>query len=337
MLSLADLAPTPITRISVATHRGEGAAGTRLWVKRDDLVGSLYGGNKVRKLEHLLGAAKARGVRRLLTVGAAGSHQVVAMALFGEAHGFEVEAVLVPQPSSSHARENLRIALDHGLRPLPVGAWAAAPFAVAARLTAARLRGEEVAFVPLGGSSVLGSLGFVSAARELARQVADGEMPEPDRVVVAMGSGGTAAGLAAGLAREGLERTRVVGVAISHPVAALSLASRRLAFATARAIGLSRRASLRAASRIEVEGAFVGRGYGHVTDEGLRATKLAADAGIVLDPAYTAKAFAAALARAEASPSSTVLFWHTLSTAPLPPAPARGPFPPALERLFRGR
>ncbi len=334
MLSLADLAPTPIARIFVATHRGEGGAGLTIWVKRDDRVGSLYGGNKVRKLEHLLADAKARGARRLLTVGAAGSHQVVATALFGEVHGFEVEAVLVPQPSSPHARENLRVALDHGLRAVPVRAWAAAPFAVASRLAAARLRAEDVAFIPLGGSNVLGSLGFASAARELARQIADGAMPEPDLVVVAMGSGGTAAGLAAGLAREGLHRTRVVGVAISHPVSALSLASRRLAFATARAIGLSRRASLAAAARIEVDGAFVGRGYGHVTAAGSRATELAAREGIVLDPAYTAKAFAAALARAEASPSSCVLFWHTLSTVPLP-STARRALTPAMERLFR--
>ena len=88
----------------------------RLAVKRDDLASDLYGGNKLRKLERLLGDAKARGKKRIVTMGAVGSHQVVATALFGAREGFEVEAVLVSQPFSTHAEANVRAALALGLR-----------------------------------------------------------------------------------------------------------------------------------------------------------------------------------------------------------------------------
>src|SRR5689334_16369798 len=113
--------PTPVSR--------SGA----LWVKRDDLCSTIYGGNKVRKLELLLGAARAAGKAKILTIGAVGSHQVVATAIFGKLHGFAVEAILVGQPDSAHARANLRVALAHGLVPTVAPAWALAPPLLATR------------------------------------------------------------------------------------------------------------------------------------------------------------------------------------------------------------
>ncbi len=117
--------PTPVDRIDALSTRR-----ATLWVKRDDLSSAIYGGNKVRKLEHLLGAARDAGRSKLLTIGAVGSHQVVATAVYGKLHGFTVEAILVPQPSTAHARENLSVALApraRGDRVTGVGARAAAP------------------------------------------------------------------------------------------------------------------------------------------------------------------------------------------------------------------
>jgi 1-aminocyclopropane-1-carboxylate deaminase/D-cysteine desulfhydrase-like pyridoxal-dependent ACC family enzyme len=344
-LAFADLAPSPVERVEVMPHRGVTQRSSTpprvvLWVKRDDRVSSRYGGNKVRKLDHLLEVVKAEGKTRVLTLGAAGSHHVVATAIFARSVGLEVEAVLVPQPPSARGARNLRVALAHGLRAMPVGAWSRAPLAVLA--AARRGRGDgpsATAFLPLGGSNVIGSLGFVDAARELAAQVRAGLAPEPAAIVVAMGSGGTAAGLAAGLEHEGL-RTRVVGVAISQPVLALELAARRLTYATARAIGLSRGASARAVARLDVDGGYVGDGYGLPTEAGRIARARAEGAGVALDDCYTAKAFAAALDRASSRPAAPVLFWHTLSTVPWPDGvddatlDAR-PLPPELARLFR--
>jgi D-cysteine desulfhydrase len=302
--------PTPVDRI------GDG-----LWIKRDDVSAEPYGGNKVRKLERFFGEAKAQGKRRILTLGAAGSHHVLATAVYGRAHGFDVEAVLVPQPSTSHARVNLSIALGHGLVAHAASAWALAPPVVAAHL------GRDVYFVPLGGSNVTGSLGYVEAARELAAQIRDGVLPEPDVAIVALGSGGTAAGLAAGFEEAGL-RTRVVGVAISHPARVLAVMAHRLTREIAKAIGV---APARAAARLEVDRTWVGRGYGYETPEVAAAIAEGTKLGVVLDPTYTAKAFACALSR---SKNAKVLFWHTLSTRPLEGLP-REEIPSNLARLLR--
>src|ERR1700677_4477293 len=161
--------PTPVEALA-----GLSAPGCALWVKRDDLTHHVYGGNKVRKLEYLLGDARARGAKRLVTVGAVGSHQVLATTYFGTKAGFEVEAVLVPQARTDRVVEVLRADLGLGLRAFPVGSWAAAPWALLGRVASgARL-------IPLGGSSAVGTEGYVDAGRELAEQVRQGAMPEPD-------------------------------------------------------------------------------------------------------------------------------------------------------------
>ena len=293
-----------------------------LWIKRDDRSGALYGGNKVRKLELLLGEAIHAGKSRVVTIGAAGSHQVVATALYGRHEGLEVEAVLVPQPGTEHARANLRVALAEGLRPFVASSWAIAPVLLASRL------GRDAFVIPLGGSSAVGSIGYVEAAKELAAQVAAFELPEPDVVVVAMGSGGTAAGLAVGFELLGM-RTRVVGVAVSSPASVLGAMARRMARKTAARIRMPRAAALRAAERISVDARWIGRGYGYATREGERAME--AYPSMHLDPTYTAKALAAAMDLARAS-SARVLFWHTFSSRPMRGAP--GPLTPELERLF---
>jgi 1-aminocyclopropane-1-carboxylate deaminase/D-cysteine desulfhydrase-like pyridoxal-dependent ACC family enzyme len=317
--------PTPVLQV-----------GERLWTKRDDLTSAVYGGNKVRKLELLLGAARDAGQTRILTLGAVGSHQVVATALYGAREGFAVEAILVPQPASPHAELNVRVALAHGLRAVACPAWSLAPAYVASRW------GSDAYFVPLGGSNALGSLGFVDAANELAAQVRAGELPEPDVVVVALGSGGTAAGLAVGFEQAGL-RTRVLGVAVAPPTPVLRHMARRLAQKTAALAGLPVSAAVRAAKRIDVEGQWIGRGYGFPTEEGRAATETARASGLDLDPTYTAKAFACALsvARRSSGSSGPVLYWHTLSTAPLRPllteSEAASPLPRGIASLLRGK
>lgn len=309
-------------------------AGDNLWIKRDDRAAELYGGNKVRKLEHLFGAARNAGKTRILTLGAAGSHQVVATSVYGRREGFDVTAVLVPQPATLHGRTNLRAALAQGVHAIAASSWPTAPAVVAAQLARG---GHESYFIPLGGSNAQGSLGFVDAAKELAAHVASGAMPEPDLVVVATGSGGTIAGLAVGF--EMLEmRTRVVGVAISQPAAVLGVMARRVARKTAALLGLARGPSVRAPMRIEIDKRWLGRGYGHPTSAGDAAMREAARLGLTLDPTYTAKAFAGALDRAKSSSGSgPVLYWHTLSSAPMEPlltgAPAE--LPTNLATLFQ--
>jgi D-cysteine desulfhydrase len=312
------LSPSPIERIS------EG-----LWVKRDDRLSPIYGGNKARKLRHLFDEARDRGARRVVTLGAAGSHQVVATAIWGAHEGFDVAAVLVPQPHTTEGVFNLRAALAAKLRPLEAPSWKAAEGLARAALD------PKAYFIPLGGSNATGSLGLVEAARELALSVKAGELPEPELLVVATGSGGTAAGLAVGLEREGL-RTRVLGVTIAKPERLLSALATRLIEKTSERVGLSAAQRKSVESRLTLDARWVGEGYALSTPEGRCALEAGAAFGLALDPTYSAKAFACALALSERSPGRPVLFWHTLSTAPLTPWLENAPeLPENLARLFR--
>ncbi len=317
--------PTPVRRCeSLDVHGGE------LWIKDDGGTASLYGGNKVRKLEYVLAAARARGARRIVTVGAGGSHHVLATTLYARANGMATAAVLWPQPWSAHAEATLRAALGAGLDASAVGSRAGAALGVARVLS----HGDYL--VPPGGSSPTGTLGYLAALRELAQQIRSREAPEPDVIVVPFGSGGTAGGILAGVVREGLKsRVIAVDVAIGSVVGtALVLA---LARAAVRADGGSAELS-RLARRITVERRYLGAGYGHPIAAGTRATAHARAHGLALDPTYTAKTFAAALDLARGSPRQVVLYWHTLSTRPLEPLLADAPsaLPPALARLLPG-
>jgi 1-aminocyclopropane-1-carboxylate deaminase/D-cysteine desulfhydrase-like pyridoxal-dependent ACC family enzyme len=312
--------PTPCERFALAQ-----TSGSELWIKRDDRSSAVYGGSKVRKLEPLLAIARARGAKRLVTLGAAGSHHVLATAIFGAQAGFDVAAVLVPQPRTDHAVEDLRAAIGAGLRPI-ASSYAGVPLHLAGEIDLG------THFVPFGGSSPAGARAFVAATSELFAQVDRGELPEPDEIVVTLGSGGTTAGLLAGLALSG-RKTRLVAVAVSQPV--LVVRGYALWLAQRLVREQRREGDVDLAARLEVVETQLGRGYGHATEDGERATATGADGGLLLDPTYTAKTFAVSLQRAAALTTKTILYWHTLSSASLAPWLARGPREAELPRELR--
>jgi 1-aminocyclopropane-1-carboxylate deaminase/D-cysteine desulfhydrase-like pyridoxal-dependent ACC family enzyme len=319
--------PTAVERIDALS-----LLETSLWVKRDDRTSSVYGGNKVRKLERLLYDARSRGARRIVTIGAVGSHHVLATAIFARELDVPVEAVLVPQSRTPHVVENLRADLALGVRVFPASSF---PHA-ALRLLERVARGAF--YIPVGGSNLLGTLAYVDAARELAWQVRQGMLPEPEVVVVALGSGGTAGGLAAGLALEGM-KTRLVAVTVADPPAWVARRARVLAQAAVR--HETRRLGLAAlpAIQMEVNPRYLGLGYGQATEAGHRAFRLASASGLALDLTYTAKAFAAALDLVERRTEKNVLFWHTLSCAPMDAwlghAPTESDLSPSIRALLK--
>jgi D-cysteine desulfhydrase len=136
--------------------------------------------------------------------------------------------------------------------------------------------------------------------------------------------------LVAGLENAGL-RTRVLAVTVAEPAWFVEQRVRSLAEACARA---AHRSS--ALQRLEHTRAYLGGGYGHATPHGERATRIAESVGLTLDPTYTAKAFAAALDRVSLGRERTILYWHTLSRAPMAPLLANAPSENALgARLLR--
>lgn len=310
-----------------------GTAHAQLFVKNDGLSHPVYGGNKVRKAERIVRVALSRQSRRLVTFGAAGSHHVLTLALFAREQGLRVAAVLGPQVRTPHVEETLRASLGAGVEVFP------ARRVVGLGLQALRALRRGDLLVPPGGSNVEGALGSADAMAELADDVRSGRVPEPDLLVVPVGSGGTAAGAVAGALHYGL-RTRVVGVlVVKNP------------FARALVLGLARRAlavlgssysAREVAERLVIDGRFVGGGYGVDTPAASRARDVAREAaGLELDQTYTAKAFACALellAEPLPSGSRTVLYFHTLSAVPLAPlleaAPALDELPAGVRALL---
>jgi D-cysteine desulfhydrase len=185
--------PTPVQPFPL-----DGAPEGRLYVKRDDRSCPLYGGNKPRKLEFVIGRALDRGARRLVTSGALGTNHGLATTILGREAGLATTLVLVPQPVTDLVRRALLLHAAYGADLLYGANVPAAALRGAAALATAALRGERPFLVPTGGSSTTGNLGFISAGLELAQQVRDGALAEPAEVWVPVGSGGTLAGLAAG-------------------------------------------------------------------------------------------------------------------------------------------
>lgn len=306
--------PTPVERLEQTSE----ALGAAVWCKRDDLTAVIYGGNKVRKLEWLLGDAQDRGCDCIVTTGALGSHHVLATSIYGAAHGFAVHAVLFPQPWTDHVEENLRAGLKAGATFHPARSYAGVAARMATLTARLRVAGRRPYVIGPGGSSPVGALGYLEAGLELAAQLDAGLLPEPEAIYLAAGSGGCAAGVAVGLAAAGLT-TPVVAVRVTH----------RIAINRAMLGQLVRRTVSRVRDRdprfpsvtrealrlIRVESHQLGDGYGAPSEAGQRATDLAARDGLGLDPTYTAKAFGALMADVERDAVRRPLFWQTLSSA----------------------
>jgi len=307
--------PTPVERLDTLGRE----LGLTLYVKRDDLSAVAYGGGKPRKLEFLIGEARARGVNHLVTWGAAGSNQAAAVAALGRPLGYQVTLLLLPQPVSENVRENL----------LADFAWGAALHAVEsaaeAEALAERMVGPPHAprayAIPMGGSSAVGNLGFVNAGLELDEQIRAGALPEPALVYIAMGTMGSAVGLAIGLAAAE-RRTRVVAVRASNASTSTTTAFRRMyretvEYLTARDPSFPRLAF--DPERVVLEASQLGSGYGDVTPESEAAVALAQRTEqLLLETTYTGKTLAALAAKAAGARFGPILFWNTHSSRPLP-------------------
>jgi 1-aminocyclopropane-1-carboxylate deaminase/D-cysteine desulfhydrase-like pyridoxal-dependent ACC family enzyme len=331
--------PTPVHALPRIGRRVD----ADVWVKRDDATALRYGGNKVRKLEFTLGEARARGADTLITIGAVGSHHVFATALYGGELGFEVHGVLTPQPFHAELDQQVRADLAVGAQLHPARSLAEALRIAGVLAVKRRLRLRRPFLLPLGGSSVAGTLGFVNAGLELCQQVEAGECPDPHALYVACGSCATAAGLAVGLCAGGMQ-TKVVAVRVTDAlIANRTHLSRLVEGAVERLRAIDKRfpdVAKAAMACIELRHEQFGRGYGVSTPESEAASHLAhSEALLGLDPTYTSKAFAALLRDAGGDRrGQRLLYWHTLSSAPLAPFVQGSAEPPEeLVRLMRTR
>ena len=291
--------PTPVERLDGFREVNS------LFVKHEDLSSDVLGGNKIRSLDFLLGRVGAGDT--VLTIGGEGSTHILATAVHACRLGAKTIAVRWRHDMHSAAEEVSSRILSECAEVVT------APNIVFAMWPLLRLRlTRKVTYIPLGGSTPLGTLGHVNAALELADQVDAGELPVPGRVVVPLGSGGTAAGLALGFAIAGLD-TVVIGARVGPRIGANRLRVFRLVEQTRQLITRytgKPPAEVRS-DRMVVSHDLYGGAYArpHPTAEHA-AVLVNALRGWRLDATYSAKAFGVALDLAAAE-STPTLFWMT--------------------------
>jgi D-cysteine desulfhydrase len=293
--------PTPLPPQPALAH----ALGLQaLWLKREDLAG----GNKVRGLEFLLAGAPPRSV--FVTIGGTGSSHCLATARCARTLGYRTALALFKQPiTEASLAVNAAIMVDAHV-VTRASSIATLPWAVLRAWRAAHHLGRGTPrWIPGGGADPRAVLGHFLAALELGTQL---DAP-PDAIVVPLGTGGTAAGIALGVAWLGWS-TEVIAVRVAPRIVANRWRTLRLARHSA---ALIRRAGIelgvpRSAVGIRVVDAM-GKGYGHPTREGERARALAREHGLRLDPTYGAKAFGFLMQREPKI--KRVVFWHTFPSS----------------------
>ena len=339
--NLAQL-PTPI--------RPLGAVGANLFMKQDNLTGSVYGGNKIRKLEFLLGEAMAEGRKTIITYGAAGSNHALATAVCCRQLGLRAISILTPQQTSEHVRKNILMqhAAGAGMHLCPDYI----EFPTVTKKVSERCRQEDGIdpyIIPTGGTNATGALGFVNAAFELARQSRQdgGDTPvppassglpgAPDVIYLPMGTGGTLAGLLVGLKLAGL-KTRIEAIRVVDPAFRNETHIKKLCDELCAKLFSPQRhrdtenqnpkdsvpPCLRGEnipvvneSDIVIRDEFYGEDYGIPTPAGREAVELFQTLeNVQLENTYTGKTAAALLhdLRTGKLDGQTVLYWNTLNS-----------------------
>ncbi len=293
--------PTPVDLLDRLTKF---LGGPRIYIKRDDMTGPAFGGNKIRKLEFLAADALAAGADTLITVGA---------------------------PQSNHCRQTAAAAVRCGLRCILV--LRGHPVPISGNLLLDQLLGAEIVWsgertreevmdevaaseraagrrpypIPLGGSVPLGAAGFAAAVEELCCQTS----VKFDRILFASSSGGTHSGLVVGSHIAG-SQAEILGISIDEELDSLQELVAGLASDCAALLGFSR---IWAPSEIRASADYLGEGYGIVGPPEREAIQLFARLeGIFLDPVYTGRAAAGMIdliRRGVIGQEETILFWHT--------------------------
>jgi D-cysteine desulfhydrase len=293
-----------------------------LFIKRDDCAHDVYGGNKVRKLEYIIADALQRKRETLVTLGAAGSNQVLATGIFGSQYGFKTVGIMLGQPNSEYVRKNLLLDKYYEVELIFAKDMLSEMLALVSKYLKTELYGGKPYFVTGGASSPIGNLGFVNAAFELKNQIETGKAPEPDYIIVACGSIGTSAGLNLGCKLAGLD-SKVVAVRIGIP---LAVTKRRMRRMIGHINDFMRKYDksvpkliIKQDDLILLED-YMGKEYGYFTEEGYRIIKEMQDLeGIPLEPTYTGKALAGGLdwLKNIMEHDKTVLFWNTYNSIDL--------------------
>lgn len=288
--------------------------GCNLFIKRDDCTGLAGGGNKARKLEYLIADAQLKGADTLVTVGGFQSNHARQTAAAANKFGFDCELVLedVTGTPKTDYYNNGNMLLDSllGAKIHPLSTNENSNDYAQALMTKLKGEGRKPYFIPMGGSNVIGSLGYVRCANEILQQLTT-ENIQIDQIVLATGSAGTQAGLLAGLIAAKVD-IPVLGIAVSRSTEDQQHLVDSLLREILTYLDIN---PDEAEGRVVANGNYYGEGYGITTPSMIAAVKRCAQLeGILLDPVYTGKAMAGFLdlcAKGLIKQGSNQLFLHT--------------------------
>ena len=308
--------PTPLEPLKALSRE---LGGPDIYVKRDDCTGLAGGGNKTRKLEFLVAEAMEQGADTLVTVGATQSNHVRQSIAAAAKAGLRIEVLLEERMRrDDDYAENGNVMLDHLMGGVVHHCGPVADLNIAGEELADKVHaaGRKIYFFPAGGSSPVGTLGYIDCAAEILAQ-ADDMNVEIDHIVVACGSQGTQAGLLVGLA-DANAAVPVLGISVGRSQAELERKVLSLAQDTVAYTGLT--ATINPDS-VVCDDSFFGEAYGQPTDAMIEAVTLCARLeGLLLDPVYTGKAMSGLIAKIRAGvykKGQSIVFLHTGGQAAL--------------------
>ncbi len=306
--------PTRVTSLSRIT---ESLSCKSFWVKRDSESSSLYGGNKVRKLEFEFGKVMERKSEMILAYGSLGSNFTIATCLFAKTLGIPTHLILYDTVNTPFVMANFKRNREMAQNITRIRSPLSLPYAVSRELW--RHRRKKVYLMPPGGSSPLSTLGYVNAMFELKGQIDAGEMPMPDSIFLPVGTGGTLAGLL--IAKVLLDLPiEIIGMAVVDRIITNPIVLKLFIYRSVRFLNQVAGTHLKAThvfKELHLDYRSLGKGYAHSTDEAMWARDLLKrDENIILDGTYTAKAMAGAIdvIRTDLKTDTNVLFWHSFNS-----------------------
>ena len=331
--------PTPVHRLE---RLGEEIGSSSLYIKRDDLTGAIYGGNKIRKFEFIIGKAKHDGVKAVITFGLGGTKHALCAAASAKEAGLKSITMVHSGPSPYGAPANLLMTYYCSSELHHHSNFNSMVMGGALQSLKHTLKTGQPPRLLRNRSCPVGAVAFINAVFELKEQVERGEMPEPDRIYVALGTMGTAVGLILGVKAAKL-KSRVIPVRVTDESRANAYKVARL-FRETNNLLHSRDSSFPEFELLEtdipINHDMFGESYLEFPSASTEAVELMQRTeGITLDSIYTGRALAALIAdvRKEDAGDEVLLFWNTYSSRELAPALSgidRGSLPTWMQHYY---
>jgi 1-aminocyclopropane-1-carboxylate deaminase/D-cysteine desulfhydrase-like pyridoxal-dependent ACC family enzyme len=305
--------PTPVKHLK---NLGTKIGFQNIYMKDDGPSGTLYGGNKIRKLEFFLADAVHKGVDEIICVGGAGSNCTLATAVYANSLGIKTVCMLNPQKNSTNVRKNLLITYNNGAHINHFPSKELRDVLLLGEFLKHKNETGKYPYIsPLGISTPRGIAGFVNAAFELKEQIKEGLLPEPDYIYIPFGSMGSTLGLILGLKAAKL-KSKVIPVRVIPyfgDEAVLKM------FNAANSFLHSQDPSFPifnvSIEDFKINHDFIGEGFGCFTKEGIEAVNLMREyENVPSEGTFTGKTLATLISdvkQQNIKPNETALFWNT--------------------------